>query len=99
MQYISIPVAWDRPTRQDLDEFMDAMDAHSSEVLFVHCQANYRVTGFMALYRILRLGWDTEEAFKDLRRIWNPEEYPVWKSFLEKNVSAASHRPQSEAGP
>ncbi len=99
MQYIGIPVLWDHPTRRDVDEFMDAMDAHQDDKLFVHCQANYRVTGFIALYRVLRLGWDPTEAFKDLRRIWNPDDYPVWKNFLERNLSTAPHRPQSEAGP
>ena len=99
MQYIGIPVVWERPTRRDLDEFMDAMDAHSNDTLLVHCQANYRVSGFVALYRILRLGWDQEEAFKPLRRIWNPADYPVWENFIEQNLSAAPHRPESEAGP
>ncbi len=99
MQYISIPVLWDHPTRHDLEEFMDTMDAHGNETLLVHCQANYRVTGFMALYRVLRLGWEADEALKDLRRIWNPVEYPIWQKFIEMNLSAAPHRPESEAGP
>ncbi len=90
MQYISIPVKWDQPTRRDLDAFMNAMDAHKADKLLVHCQANYRVTGFMTLYRVLRLGWEPAEAFKDLRRIWNPEEYPVWKKFLEDNLPAGT---------
>ena len=86
MEYIGIPVPWDHPTRRDLDEFMEAMDRHGHERLFVHCQANYRVTGFITLYRVLRLGWDRDEAFKDLRRIWNPDDYPVWKKFIEENL-------------
>ena len=99
MRYIGIPVVWDHPTRRDLDEFMDAMDAHKNEMLLVHCQANYRVTGFMTLYRVLRLGWEPDEALKDLLRIWNPKDYPIWKHFLEENLSTAPHRPQSEPRP
>lgn len=99
MQYVGIPVVWDHPTRRDLDQFMDAMDEHRSETLLVHCQANYRVSGFIALYRVLRLGWNAEEALKDVRRIWNPEEYPVWKEFINANLTAAPHRPESESGP
>ncbi len=99
MQYIAIPVVWDHPTRRDLDEFTDTMDAHASETLLVHCQANYRVSGFIALYRVLRLGWDADEALKDVRRIWNPAEYPVWKKFIGENLSTAPHRPKSEVGP
>ena len=85
MTYIGIPVEWDHPTRQNLKEFMDAMDAHQNHKVHVHCQANYRATAFITLYRIQRLGWEWEQAFQDLRRIWNPDEYPIWKKFIEEN--------------
>jgi hypothetical protein len=64
---------------------MDAMDAHQNQKVHVHCQANYRATAFITLYRIQRLGWEREKAFQDLRRIWNPDEYPIWKKFIEEN--------------
>ncbi|HUH97316.1 MAG TPA: protein tyrosine phosphatase family protein [Anaerolineales bacterium] len=86
MKYIGIPVEWDRPTGQELQEFMDAMDAHRHQKVYVHCQANYRATGFIALYRIQRLGWPTAQAFQDVRRIWNPDDYPVWKAFLADHL-------------
>ncbi len=86
MQYVGIPVEWDHPTRADLEQFMQAMDVHAADTLLVHCQANYRVTGFVTLYRVLRLGWGRDEAFKDLRRIWDPDQYPVWKQFLDDNL-------------
>ncbi len=88
IEYIGIPVHWEQPTRRDLDTFMDTMDTHQAEKLFVHCQANYRVSGFVLLYRVLRLGWDRERAFQDLRRIWNPAEYPTWQNFIEENLPA-----------
>lgn len=87
MEYVGIPVRWEAPTRADLDRFMDSMDARRERKLLVHCQANYRVSGFIALYRVLRLGWEREAALADLRRIWNPEEYPVWHEFLNENLS------------
>ena len=86
MRYIGIPVEWEKPTRQNLEDFIDTMYANKEKKILVHCQANYRATGFITLYRILRLGWDRENAFKDLRRIWNPDDYPVWKIFLEENL-------------
>jgi protein tyrosine phosphatase (PTP) superfamily phosphohydrolase (DUF442 family) len=85
MAYIGIPVEWDHPTRQNLKEFMDVMETHQNRKVHVHCQANYRATAFIALYRIQRLGWEREKAFQDLRRIWNPDEYPIWKNFIEEN--------------
>ncbi len=99
MQYINIPVQWEQPIRRDLDQFMEVMDSHNDSRLLVHCQANYRVSGFIALYRVLRLGWQPERAMQDVYRIWNPDEYPTWKKFIEQNLSTAPQRPQSEAGP
>jgi protein tyrosine phosphatase (PTP) superfamily phosphohydrolase (DUF442 family) len=87
MKYIGIPVEWEKPTRQNLEDFMNAMDANKENRILVHCQANYRATGFIALYRILQLGWNQENALKDLRRIWNPDDYPVWKKFMEENLT------------
>lgn len=86
MGYLSIPVEWDNPKQENLSDFMDAMDAHHCERVLVHCQANYRATAFVTLYRILRLGWKKEDAFPDLRKIWNPEEYPIWEKFIEENL-------------
>jgi len=90
MKYIGIPVEWDKPTLQNLEDFMNAMDANKENKILVHCQANYRATGFIALYRILQLGWNPENALKDLRRIWNPDDYPVWKKFIEENLAESS---------
>lgn len=87
MEYIGIPVEWENPTRQNLEDFMDSMDANKEKKILVHCQANYRATGFITLYRILRLGWNKENAFKDLSRIWNLNDYPVWKKFVEDNLT------------
>ncbi|HZM21238.1 MAG TPA: protein tyrosine phosphatase family protein [Anaerolineales bacterium] len=85
IEYIHIPVEWGNPTRQNLEDFMNAMDAHNDDKVLVHCQANYRATGFVTLYRILRLGWDKETALQDLRKIWNPERFPIWQKFMEEN--------------
>jgi protein tyrosine phosphatase (PTP) superfamily phosphohydrolase (DUF442 family) len=88
--YYSIPVDWDNPTINDLRDFMNIMNRHIHQKILVHCQANYRATGFIALYRFNRLGWAEENAFKDLRKIWNPAEYPIWQKFIEKSLRAQS---------
>jgi protein tyrosine phosphatase (PTP) superfamily phosphohydrolase (DUF442 family) len=87
IEYHNIPVDWGKPTREDLNNFINIMDAHKESKVFVHCQANYRATAFITLYRILRLGWERENAFVDLNKIWNPEEYPIWEDFIESNLS------------
>jgi protein tyrosine phosphatase (PTP) superfamily phosphohydrolase (DUF442 family) len=90
MTYYAIPVDWENPTTDDLNKFSAIMDRHHHEKILIHCQANYRATGFIMIYRVNRLGWAEENAFKDLRKIWNPAEYPVWESFIKKSLKAQS---------
>ena len=87
MTYINIPVVWNNPTRENLNEFLDAMDACSEEKVLVHCEANYRATAFPALYRTLRQGWKPDDALGAMHQIWNEEKYPVWKRFIEESLT------------
>jgi uncharacterized protein (TIGR01244 family) len=87
MQYIHIPVEWNQPTKQNLDDFFAAMDERKESKILVHCQANYRASSFVMLYRVLRLGWDKEDAIPVMEKIWNPEDFPVWQRFIEENLS------------
>ena len=86
MQYINIPVIWNTPTKDGLDRFMDAMDQNRDKKILVHCQANFRATAFVALHRILRQGWNTDEAMEGMNQIWDTEDYPIWKMFIEENL-------------
>jgi protein tyrosine phosphatase (PTP) superfamily phosphohydrolase (DUF442 family) len=90
IDYYEIPVDWDNPTRDDLNKFAAIMDKHHNQVILVHCQANYRATGFIAIYRVNRLGWAEANAFRDLKKIWDPSEYPTWQNFIEKSLRAQS---------
>ena len=83
MDYVPIPVVWENPTRSDLEKFFAAMDSLGEKKVLVHCAANMRVSAFVAIYRILRLGWDREKAFQDTYRIWDPFANPVWGKFIE----------------
>ncbi len=86
MQYINIPVNWNTPTSEGLDRFMDAMDEHKDKKTLVHCQANFRATAFVSMYRILRQGWKVDDALEVMHKIWDEDEYPVWKMFLEDTL-------------
>ena len=86
MKYIHIPVEWSEPTRQNLEDFFKAMDTHKDKKVFVHCQANYRASSFIMLYRVLRLGWKKEDAIPVMERMWNPEDFPIWQKFIEANL-------------
>jgi protein tyrosine phosphatase (PTP) superfamily phosphohydrolase (DUF442 family) len=86
MQYINIPVNWNTPTRNGLNIFMDVMDANKDKKIHVHCEANFRASAFITMYRILRLGWESEKAFAVMHTIWDEDAYPVWKMFIEDAI-------------
>jgi protein tyrosine phosphatase (PTP) superfamily phosphohydrolase (DUF442 family) len=88
MDYIHIPVAWEKPTREDLDRFLNVMNAYSGQRCFVHCAANKRVSVFMALHRIINLGWPRSEAELAIREIWTPNE--IWLQFYTSELDKKS---------
>ena len=86
MQYFNIPVNWNTPTKDGMDRFITVMDENRDKKILVHCQANFRATAFVALYRILRQGWNTDDAMGDMHKIWDAEDYPIWKMFIEETL-------------
>jgi protein tyrosine phosphatase (PTP) superfamily phosphohydrolase (DUF442 family) len=90
MEYINIPVNWSKPTKDRLDKFMAVMDEHKDKIILVHCEANFRASAFVAIYRIVRLGWREENAFGPMHKIWNEDAYPIWKVFIESAVRSIS---------
>ena len=84
--YINIPVNWSTPNEDGLNIFMNEMDANVEKKIHVHCEANFRASAFITMYRILRLGWKVEEAFAVMNTIWDEDEYPVWKMFIETAI-------------
>lgn len=82
MQYINIPAIWNTPTQDGLDRFMDDID----KKILVDCQANFRATACMARYRILRQGWNADDAMEGMHKIRDLEDDPIWKMFIEENL-------------
>ena len=89
MKYVHIPVEWNNPTRKNLDDFFQAMEMHRDEKVHVHCQANYRASAFIMLYRVLRQGWNKADAIPVMEKMWNPEDFPVWQRFIDENLQGA----------
>jgi SAM-dependent methyltransferase/protein tyrosine phosphatase (PTP) superfamily phosphohydrolase (DUF442 family) len=85
MDYLHIPVVWEAPTLSDLARFFQAMDENWHRRVFVHCALNMRVSVFVLLYRILRLGVPLEIASEALERIWHPN--PVWQAFIDEALA------------
>lgn len=80
--YIHIPVDFKNPSEEDFDRFSDLLGRLSWEETWIHCAANMRVSAFVYRYRCEVLNEDSEEAKKDLRKIWEP--VGVWKKFISK---------------
>ena len=86
MEYLNIPVIWRAPESEKLIYFMDEMDAHAGKKIHVHCEANYRASAFIMMYRVLRLGWTKEDAIPIMEKMWNPEDFPIWQKFIDDNL-------------
>jgi protein tyrosine phosphatase (PTP) superfamily phosphohydrolase (DUF442 family) len=81
MAYHHIPVDFTAPHRDELEKFFSVMDASRDKKVFVHCAANYRVSGFIALYGQARLGWSVDQADAHIKRVWDLNE--TWKAFID----------------
>jgi uncharacterized protein (TIGR01244 family) len=95
LEYVHIPVAWEKPRFEDLKKFFAAVCRAAGRRLLIHCAANARVSVFMALYRILELSCTREDALKDVRSIWEPND--VWQRFFEAMLLRRPARGQQEA--
>ncbi len=85
MEYVSIPVVWEKPTADDLSRFFAAMEQHREKKILAHCAFNMRVSVFLYLYRVLKLGVSEETAREDLLAVWQPE--GVWQDFIDENLN------------
>ncbi|MFB2773061.1 protein tyrosine phosphatase family protein [Pelatocladus sp. BLCC-F211] len=93
MEYIHIPVAWEKPTYENVKDFFQVMETNTNKKVFVHCAANKRVSVFMYLYRRLCKGINHAEAEKDLHQIWIPDHH--WQKFIEQVINY--YRQQSKS--
>lgn len=82
MHYVHIPVVWENPTLEDVEQFFNVMKANVDQKIFVHCAANMRVSAFMYLYRRIYDNMSDEEAKKDIDQIWQPNE--TWLNFIDR---------------
>lgn len=82
LSYEQVPVDWSEPTLDDFERFLLLMAQYKGDKIYIHCEANYRASTFVYLYRLLALGISEQEADKDLALIWKPTE--TWQGFIDK---------------
>jgi protein tyrosine phosphatase (PTP) superfamily phosphohydrolase (DUF442 family) len=85
LKYVHVPVQWESPSKKALQQFIMRMEQLKGRNVFVHCAANYRVSCFLAIYRVAKLGWSKEEAMSELSRLWEPNE--IWTSFIDNAIA------------
>ena len=87
LKYVHIPVMFDSPTAADFEQFCAVMDIEKGQTVFVHCIANKRVSVFVFLYRVLKLGVSREQAERDLKAVWQSD--MVWAGFVTRMLGSA----------
>jgi len=80
MDYLHIPVDFDRPTLADFRLFANAMGEKNSTKTLVHCQINLRASTFSFLYRVVIEDVPILDAKNDLDSVWAPNE--DWFRFI-----------------
>jgi protein tyrosine phosphatase (PTP) superfamily phosphohydrolase (DUF442 family) len=95
LAYHHIPVDFTAPQPADLDRFFDVMDASRGKKVFVHCAANYRVSGFVALYHEARENWTAQQGDAHVRRVWEPND--TWTRFIAESRARQSTPPPEKA--
>ncbi|WP_280154137.1 GNAT family N-acetyltransferase [Piscinibacter sp. XHJ-5] len=93
MAYVHIPVQFAAPRLEDLAAFFAAMEQAGERKTLVHCMHNKRVPVFIALHRIVRLGWPAQDALREMRQVWEPD--ATWQAFIDRALEACatSHLP------
>jgi protein tyrosine phosphatase (PTP) superfamily phosphohydrolase (DUF442 family) len=92
LQYIHIPVEFDRPTDEDFGRFCVAMASLADKPIHVHCIANLRVTAFLYRWQRDVCGVDDLRSRVLMDSVWRPG--GVWAAFIGDEASVSlDHRP------
>jgi protein tyrosine phosphatase (PTP) superfamily phosphohydrolase (DUF442 family) len=81
LEYLHLPVLWERPTRSDFEFFCAILDRKKSKKLFIHCAKNMRVSVFIYLWQRIHNHMSDADARPNLEKIWTPNE--TWQSFIQ----------------
>jgi protein tyrosine phosphatase (PTP) superfamily phosphohydrolase (DUF442 family) len=89
VRYEQIPVSFEAPETEKFFAFCDLYRRLSERKCFIHCAANKRVSAFMALYRMIELGWSQPQAQAQMLQIWEPN--AAWRSFMQQVLAQAGN--------
>ena len=85
MDYVHIPVDFEKPTTTELESFFNIMNQFIDKTILIHCAYNWRVSCFVYLYRVLENNITEERAKNDMLKVWEPDK--TWQSFIDGHLS------------
>ena len=88
ISYFQIPIEWENPELDQLEQFFRLMTAFEGRKLWVHCAKNMRVSAFVYLYRRIVREEDDAVAAWPMREVWEPNN--IWRAFINKALSGES---------
>ncbi len=94
MQFVQVPVLWERPSVADFRAFAALMQEASERRTLVHCQVNWRASSFSFLYRVIFNDVPMDDAVMDLTSIWTPVEH--WRRFIVEVLATYGMAPDCE---
>lgn len=86
IEFIHIPVPWQKPEAQHLQDMAAALQKLKDRKVLVHCQMNMRASAFTFLYRAIHAKEDPASAWNDVKALWTPTNQ--WASFIDSQLAA-----------
>jgi uncharacterized protein (TIGR01244 family) len=69
MKYVNIPVVYQSPKMEQVDEFLKITDDPANRPMFVHCTAAIRAGAFWLIRRVVRDKWTWDAALAEARKV------------------------------
>lgn len=96
LKYFNIPVEYQHPVPEQVDEFLKITDDPANRPMFIHCTAAIRVGAFWMIRRVLRDGFTQEAALEEARKV-GLVPTPHLEEFARTYIEA--HKPKAPGGP
>lgn len=85
ISYFQIPVEWENPQLDQLEQFFRLMNAFEGKNMWVHCALNMRVSAFVYLYRRMVRDENESAASWPMREVWEPND--IWRTFINQALA------------
>lgn len=69
LTYYNIPVNYQSPSIESVDEFLRLTDDPANRPMFIHCTAAIRVAAYWMIRRVLRDGMSVEAALEEAQKV------------------------------